>query len=254
MLPGKRAQVWRHQPSFRRPRHFHAEPEVNLVVRGSARLGVGDNVVSLGAGELFLFRPGQDHELLEASTDLELFVLALRPELAARLDGFSLRPTNGAGQLTEAELAQVLEKLTHISGNVEASAVEVGLSELFQCVQRSLNAPHVLSRRAATQLQADPAVSARKLAAQLNASPSDVSRRFHDDLGVRLVDYRARLRLMRFVRCVDSGQDLLDAALNADFGSYAQCHRVFQRFLRCAPQRYFAGARRELDERLELGA
>ena len=100
----------------------------------------------------------------------------------------------------------------------------------------------------------NPAVSAKKLAAQLNANPSDVSRRFHGDLGVRLVDYRARLRLMRFVRCVDSGQDLIDAALNADFGSYAQCHRVFQRFLRCAPQRYFAGARRELDELLEQGS
>jgi mannose-6-phosphate isomerase-like protein (cupin superfamily) len=80
MLPGRRAQVWRHDPAFRRPRHFHEEPEINLVVRGRATLGVGDRVVSVGAGDLLLFLPGQDHVLLGSGQDLELFVVALHPE------------------------------------------------------------------------------------------------------------------------------------------------------------------------------
>ena len=83
MLPGRAAQVWRHQPEYRRPRHFHEETEVNAVVRGSALVGIGDRTLELGPGELVMFEPGQDHVLLEASDDLELFVFALRPELAA---------------------------------------------------------------------------------------------------------------------------------------------------------------------------
>jgi hypothetical protein len=39
MQPGHRAQAWRHQPAFLRPRHFHEEPELNLVTRGTATFG-----------------------------------------------------------------------------------------------------------------------------------------------------------------------------------------------------------------------
>ena len=209
-----------------------------MVVRGSATLGVGANVFVLGAGELFLFQPGQDHELLEASADLELFVFALRPELAAKLDGVSRQPASGAGRLVQSELAPLGDKLEAIRSLADVNAVEISIGGLFERIQPCLDRGHVLSRRAVTQLQADPSVSGTKLAARLNASPSDVSRRFHGDVGVRFVEYRARLRAHReFVRLVDSGQNLIDAALNADFGSYAQCHRVFQRVLRCAPQR-----------------
>jgi AraC-like DNA-binding protein len=38
----------------------------------------------------------------------------------------------------------------------------------------------------------------------------------------------------------------VSAALDADFGSYAQCHRVFRRALRCSPQQYFAGTRESI--------
>lgn len=220
------------------------------MVRGSATLGVGANVFVLGAGELFLFQPGQDHELLDASADLELFVFALRPELAAKLDGFSSRPASGVGRLVQSELASVSEVLGAVGSLADSNPVEIALGGLFERIPSRLTGGHVLSRRAVTQLQADPSVSGARLAARLKASQSDVSRRFHGDLGVRFVEYRARLRLMQFVRLVDGGQTLTDAALNAGFGSYAQCHRVFQRVLGCAPQRYFAGARRELDERV----
>jgi methylphosphotriester-DNA--protein-cysteine methyltransferase len=74
-----------------------------------------------------------------------------------------------------------------------------------------------------------------------------VSRTFHAELGVPLVEYRARIKLMRFVALVDSGRSLTRAAFDAEFGSYAQCHRVFFRALRCSPRDYFAGAREQVD-------
>ena len=62
-----------------------------------------------------------------------------------------------------------------------------------------------------------------------------------------LVELRSRLKLSEFVRLVDAGQSFTAAALQADFGSYAQCHRVFRRFTGCQPRAYFAGARAEID-------
>src|SRR5688572_15852927 len=60
---GQRAYVWKHSPSAggRRPRHFHLEPELNLVLKGSAVFGIGDRVARVTEGELLAFPAGQDH-------------------------------------------------------------------------------------------------------------------------------------------------------------------------------------------------
>ena len=77
--------------------------------------------------------------------------------------------------------------------------------------------------------------------------------------GVSLVDYRNRLRLDRFVALLDrGGTNLLEAALEAGFGSYSQFHRVFRSRLHATPREYLRlsggerGAPRLLD-RVELG-
>ena len=57
---------------------------------------------------------------------------------------------------------------------------------------------------------------------------------------------------MRFIDLVDRGSPFTRAALEADFGSYAQCHRIFRRTLRCSPQAYFAGARTQLNDETAL--
>jgi len=67
-----------------------------------------------------------------------------------------------------------------------------------------------------------------------------VSRHFHKDIGLTLTEYRTRLRLLRFIQAACAGQaNLLQAALEAGFGSYSQCHRAFQGTLGCSPRRYF---------------
>jgi len=54
---------------------------------------------------------------------------------------------------------------------------------------------------------------------------------------------------MRFIQCVDRGSSFTRAALEASFGSYAQCHRVFRQYLGCTPRDYFAVRRIEIDDR-----
>ena len=58
--------VWKYSQATggRRPRHFHAEPEVNLVVRGSATFGIGDGAARVSRGDLIAFPSGQDHALV----------------------------------------------------------------------------------------------------------------------------------------------------------------------------------------------
>jgi AraC-like DNA-binding protein len=248
MASDRRAQVWRHQPQFRRPRHFHEEPELNLVVKGRGLVGVGDRVLQVESGDVVLFHGGQDHVLLDASNDFDLFVMALRPELAARAQTLPSLVATPSCRLSPRELSTLTERLSALGSLRDATATEETLTDLFRTASARLSAGHVLSRRALECVRARPSMSGSALAAELRTGLSGMSRRFHRDLGVRFVDYRARVRLMSFVRLVDQGQTFTRAALEADFGSYAQCHRVFQRMLGCAPQEYFGGARTRVND------
>jgi quercetin dioxygenase-like cupin family protein len=85
-MPGRRrAQSWRYQPAFRRPRHFHEEAELNLVVKGRGVFTLGPREVSVQAGALLWFPPGLDHYLLSASEDFDLFVVGFHVELLEAL-------------------------------------------------------------------------------------------------------------------------------------------------------------------------
>jgi AraC-like DNA-binding protein len=247
MLAGRRAQIWRHQPEFRRPRHFHPEPELNVVVAGRCLLGVGDRTFSLSAGEMLLFQPGQDHALLGASEDLDLFVLALTPELAERAVGLRTLSSGVGGIFRVPNPGAVAQELAGLGRVADGLAVETRLAEQFVRALGSGPVTHALVRRAVEIVRTEPCISGGALARRLSAAPSLVSRRFHGDFGVPLVEYRARTKLMRFIALVDAGQPLTRAAFEAEFGSYAQCHRVFDRALGCSPSAYFAGARARLD-------
>src|ERR1041384_5993772 len=89
-----RAFVWKYSQSIggRRPRHFHIEPELNLVVQGSAVFGIGRSIVRVSQGELVAFPPGQDHVLIEASPDLYLSAMGLEPTYSREI----LRGMGGA--------------------------------------------------------------------------------------------------------------------------------------------------------------
>lgn len=252
MEPGRRAQLWRHHPRYRRPRHFHAEPELNVVVEGSGKLAVGDHCWTVAPGDALLFHPGQDHVLLDGSDDFELFVMALSPELAARAGGSRWLCSGGRAQLPPQEVGALRAALNDLTCVHDREAVEQQLVGLFHKASAApATTRHVLSRRAAQILPLELAVSAGELAARLGTAPSGISRHFHADTGIRLVEYRARLRLMTFIALVDQGLSFSRAALDADFGSYAQCHRVFSRALGCSPRDYFGGLRARIDAQLD---
>jgi AraC-like DNA-binding protein len=102
-----------------------------------------------------------------------------------------------------------------------------------------------VAKQAARLLAEDPALTAEQLGAHLSLSPSRVARVFKAAMGVSLVDYRNRVRLERFAQYLDeTGNNLLEAALLAGFGSYAQFHRVFVAHRGTTPGRYAKGRSR----------
>lgn len=246
MLPGRRAQAWRHQPAFQRPRHFHQEPELNLITFGSAVFGIGDARVTAERGDVLLFHPGQDHVLLSASSDLGLFAVALQPELAAHACTSLSHARSRACHLTDAETDHASDLLA-AAGSLSAGSEASVLGDWFAAVRARSATTHVLSRHVLERVRADPEATGGALGAALGADLSALSRHFHDDLGLRFVEYRARLRLIAFIGLVDAGSSLSRAALDAGFGSYAQCHRVFSGTLGCSPRAYFKGQRRALE-------
>ena len=54
------SQIWRYAHEYReyrRPHHFHAEPELNLVVTGSAAFQSGEVSIAVAAGDLLCWPP-----------------------------------------------------------------------------------------------------------------------------------------------------------------------------------------------------
>jgi AraC-like DNA-binding protein len=99
------------------------------------------------------------------------------------------------------------------------------------------------SRRLVTatvsMLAKDPAMVGKQIAAKLDISLSRLARVFKAEMGMSLVEYRNRLRLDRFLVLLDRGRtNLLEAALAAGFGSYAQFHRVFRALRHVTPRDY----------------
>jgi AraC-like DNA-binding protein/quercetin dioxygenase-like cupin family protein len=248
-----RAFVWKYSQAIggRRPRHFHAEPELNLIVKGSATFALGEQRVRATRGDLLAFASGQEHALLEASPDLYLYAVGLDARHSAYVLGGSEVTVPFHVRLDPSELERVEDRAAAIVDRSETEQLGAELWERVHWLGRNLGAraghpAHVLTRRALQRLHMNPELSLDALARALRAQPSEVSRHFHRDVGTTLVRHRTRLRLLEHVRLVDAGAyDLMSAARAAGFGSYSQCHRAFQAELGHAPSAFFAPGVRE---------
>ena len=127
-IPGTaRGHVWHHVPATRRPRHFHPEPELNLIAAGHALFGVGEATLSVAPGDLLWWPPGQDHVLLDASPDLDLYVIGVTPAFSEHV--LADHPSGASGGATQLRLQHdTLEGLrttcaAQMSGG-DAAAVE----------------------------------------------------------------------------------------------------------------------------------
>jgi AraC-like DNA-binding protein len=249
----RRAQAWRYQPQFRRPRHFHDQPELNVVTRGVGRFAVGNAVLDVYAGQVIGFVPGCEHELLAASSDFELFALGFEPELACaytREHGKVLSFDGGPVNVGEKELTSIRELCMGIDGMRDRLALEQKLLSVAANIYGAGST--TLAGRALEALAADPEQSRDVLARKLASNRGDLSRAFRREVGATLPEYRNRLRILAFLRKLDAGLSMTTAARLVGFGSYSQCHRAFLQLLGHSPRAFLQPAvRLELAHRFE---
>ena len=251
--PGCRAQAWRYQPKYRRPLHFHAEPELNLVWRGRARFIVGNRSFWVERGGLLILPPGIDHALVDASADLEFFAIGFHPELVAaymQTGGTTFGFRVACEQVSDAVTDRLADMCGALGEAPDRSVVEGLLREPLEHAAlhgtRRQNSPLPLGGRAASLLLGEGSLRRDQIAKALASNRGDISRGFLRDNGISLREFRRRIRVLRFLETVDSyPENLTRAAHISGFGSYSQCHRDFNALMGVSPREFLASGRRQ---------
>jgi len=225
---------------------------MNLLAAGTATFRVGERVVTANQGDLLAFPPGQEHALLESSPDVYLFAMGAHPEFSSQV----LRSEWDAVALPfQVHLAptdfEALRKRCAMV--VDRANVDPAIAELWEHAhwlrRRYIgrhNPMHVFTRRVLALVYEHPDLACERIAQAARANLCEASRYFHRDVGLTLVKYRTRLRLLRYIGLVNQGNsNLTKSAQAAGFGSYSQCHRVFQAEFGCSPRQYFQAGLRE---------
>jgi AraC-like DNA-binding protein len=269
-LPGPRevhGGLWYSTPaSTRFGRHYHRELELNVIVTGEARYWFPHRELRIVAPAMLWIPPLVEHELLDASDELSMWVYSFRApscqdaplpprapplraawgelvdgpmmtgispaaleRLCARSRDGLLRP--GAGQFND-----ILAELFALAWSARAS--HDACSERGVC--------HPAARRAARWLrEPDASGSMDSLAQSSSLSRERLSRVFAQCFGIGLVQYRNHHRIQRFIHAYDhgAGSNMLRAALDVGFGSYVQFHRAFKQVVGYPPTQHLERVR-----------
>lgn len=173
--------------------------------------------------------------------------IVLTPVISARgpvgllaSDGaLSQAPVDEAKQTHAAVFCSMLANL------IELKRDEVGQARarpVFRARHPRAIAQSDLVSRAVELMHREPSLERAGLAGRLGTTEGRLGKLFKAEMGFSVGDYRNRLRLECFLKRVETGGgNLLEAALDAGFGSYAQFHRVFRSLLGTTPREYLTG-------------
>jgi AraC-like DNA-binding protein len=265
--------VWPFDRDYIRPPHFHGQVELLLIRCGAATIHVGARAERLRAGQVCWILPCLPHVMSEFSPDFDMWVI----ELEAPIVGACWRALTGSAGGTTAEAFEGVASLgEQLAGRLVADVPRDEARRMSELALRVWSAPSAtgvrgmlralcelalrvtlpgvgarrgpsLSHLASCLLLASPLLDRRTLAADLGVSEGFLSRSFGRDMGASLVEHRARARVAHFLALVQDGRrNMLEAALDAGFGSYSQFHRVFTRVSGVRPRDYFTGGRHHL--------
>jgi len=258
---GRDSRLWlyRYGGQVHRP-HSHAEPELNLVVRGSASYLVDGRRYALGRHSLLWLFPSQAHVLLDQSAHFHMWVGVFNRDTMRRAIARNARHAlrcatppaifckhlpKSAGDWLDALCREI------DAHRGDADYMRTALAYLPMAAWARFERAHAPPEAA----EVHPAVRAAirllrsehappdldTLAERSGLSAARLSRLFNRDVGVSLTRFRSTLRLERFFDEYGNGErySMTAAALRAGFGSYAQFHRVFKQMVGLGPKAYF---------------
>lgn len=243
-------------PGWLIPMHRHEVLEFDLVVSGSATYLVAGQKYRIYPDTLVWLFPDQDHALLDLSPDYSAWLGHFQPDWVRRTCvSASARPLCArlpasafCKQIPKAQSARLVALMRDLTEKkIDRAQYNAGLGYILLAAWaahlESDHTPegvdlHPAIERAAQFLRQNPqGLSLEALAKRCGVSASRLSRLFKEQMGVSLVEYRNRHRIEYFLRIYGQGRrlSLVQAALEAGFGSYPQFHRVFKSMLGYAP-------------------
>ena len=286
-LPGPRevhGGLWYSTPaSTRFGRHHHGELELNVLVAGEAHYWFPHRELRVVAPAALWIPPFVEHELLDVSQDLSMWVHSFRAPGGEDEAG---EPSSMVSEL-QSPLRAALRELSDgpmVTGIAPVALARVCarsregllrpglpqfndiLSQIFALAWSARDAPaahgepaecHPAARRAACWLREPEAFgSMAALARSTHLSRERLSRVFAQCFGVGLVQYRNHHRVQRFIRAYGHGLDanMLRAALDVGFGSYVQFHRAFKQVVGDPPARHLERVRDGIIDPARTGA
>jgi AraC-like DNA-binding protein len=238
--------------------HHHAELEFNLVTQGAGLYLLDNRKYQIRRGDLLWLFPAQEHVLIEQTLDFEMWIGVFKPKAVRRIatdaNAQVLRQADPAGEYCRRLPQDALARLDGLFAEVAAAHDRPGpfnaglgfaLLNAWQHFEHAADVPvhdvHPAVEKAARLIR-NEAVALRldELARRSGLSAPRLSRLFKQQTGIAMVDFRNRQRIERFLQLYGTGQRLtmLDAALEAGFGSYPQFHRVFKRVMGRSPGKY----------------
>ncbi|MEO8180095.1 MAG: helix-turn-helix domain-containing protein [Deltaproteobacteria bacterium] len=275
-LPGPREArggLWYSTPaSTRFGRHHHRELELNVIVTGEACYWFPHRELRVIAPAVLWIPPLVEHELLDASRDLSMWVHSFRaPSGEEALGKPAARTLEQQSRLQTAwrELIDGPKMTTIAPGALAAICARSRqgllrprlpqfndiLSEIFALAWSAGCPPeacgeaaacHPAARHAARLLR-EPHI-ARSMEALARSTPLSrerLSRVFAHCFGIGMVQYRNHHRIQRFIHTYGHGSDanMLRAALDVGFGSYVQFHRAFKQVVGYPPTQHLERVR-----------
>jgi len=238
--------------------HHHAELEFNLVTQGRGLYLLANRKYQVRRGDLLWLFPAQEHVLIEQSADFEMWIGVAKPATVRRIamdaSAKVLRQANPAGEYCRRLPQPVFVRLETLLAEIAATHKQPGLFNAGFChallaawqhFEHAADVPvhdvHPAVEKAARHIRdQNNTLGLDDLARHAGLSAARLSRLFKQQTGIALVDFRNRQRVEKFLALYRTGQrtTMLEAALEAGFGSYPQFHRVFKRVLGCSPGEY----------------
>ncbi len=243
--------------------HRHDELECNIVTSGHGAYLLQGHRVDLQPNTIFWLFPAQEHLILDSSDDFNMWILVIKPEALHRLCASEfnavLLEQNPPGNFLRHLHPPQIERLVALCQEIMAcdadtarynAGLEYLLLSAWSAFQDGSVVPlnthiHPAVDKIARQIHAGHLDdNLATLATLVDLTPESVSRLFKKQTGVSLSAFRNRCRVDRFLTIYGQGHSItmLNAALEAGFGSYAQFYRVFTQVMKLTPAAY----RREL--------